>query len=91
MSFPTIYLFIILILYREITFNRLTFILSFHFFARYISYCLPLTQATTALRCMLTRGWGIMEQEVYLGFISTLTWIALFLAITMIVLRLKRG
>lgn len=60
-------------------------------FFRYISYCLPLTQATTALRCMLTRGWGIMEQEVYLGFISTLTWIVIFLAVTMIVLRLKRG
>lgn len=66
----------------------------FHFLfhrSRYISYCLPLTQATTALRCMLTRGWGIMEQEVYLGFISTLSWIAIFLAVTMIVLRLKRG
>ncbi|XP_031632898.1 ABC transporter G family member 20 isoform X2 [Contarinia nasturtii] len=61
------------------------------FILKYISYCLPLTQATTALRCMLTRGWSIMEQEVYLGFISTLTWIAIFLAVTMIVLRLKRG
>lgn len=61
------------------------------FFFRYISYCLPLTQATTALRCMLTRGWGLDEQEVYLGFISTLSWIIGFLVITMVVLRFKRG
>ncbi|XP_037028883.1 ABC transporter G family member 20 isoform X3 [Bradysia coprophila] len=58
---------------------------------RYISYCLPLTQATTALRCILTRGWGLDEQEVYLGFISTLSWIMLFLVITLVVLKFKRG
>lgn len=58
---------------------------------RYVAYFLPLTQATTALRCMLTRGWGLDEPEVYLGFIATLTWILLFLVVTMVVLKFKRG
>lgn len=58
---------------------------------RYVAYFLPLTQATTALRCMLTRGWGMDESEVYLGFIATLSWIALFLVVTMVVLKFKRG
>lgn len=58
---------------------------------RYISLCLPLTLATTSLRSMLTRGWSLVEQDVYLGFIATIIWIALFLSISMIVLRVKKG
>uniref|UniRef100_A0A8D8XZL9 ABC transporter G family member 20 n=1 Tax=Cacopsylla melanoneura TaxID=428564 RepID=A0A8D8XZL9_9HEMI len=58
---------------------------------RYISLCLPLTMATTSLRSILTRGWNLMEPDVYLGFISTITWIVLFLTISMLVLKFKRG
>lgn len=58
---------------------------------RYISLFLPLTMATTSLRSMLTRGWSIIESEVYMGFLSTLIWIALFLTISLLVLRFKRG
>lgn len=58
---------------------------------RYISLCLPLTMATTSLRSILTRGWNLVEPDVYLGFISTITWIVLFLTISMLVLKFKRG
>lgn len=58
---------------------------------RYVSLCLPLTMATTSLRSMLTRGWSIIEQDVYLGFVSTIIWIALFLTISLLVLRVKKG
>ncbi|XP_044743835.1 ABC transporter G family member 23 isoform X2 [Chrysoperla carnea] len=58
---------------------------------RYISLCLPLTMATTATRSMLTRGWSIDEPDVYNGFISTIIWIALFLSISLVVLKFKRG
>jgi len=58
---------------------------------RYISACLPLTMATTSLRSMLTRGWGFLEPDVYLGFISTIIWIVLFLSISLAVLKFKRG
>lgn len=58
---------------------------------RYVSLCLPLTMATTSLRSMLTRGWSILEQDVYLGFVSTIIWIALFLTISLLVLRVKKG
>ncbi|XP_008549185.1 ABC transporter G family member 20 isoform X2 [Microplitis demolitor] len=58
---------------------------------RYISHGLPLTMATTSLRSMLTRGWTITEPDVYNGFISTVTWIAIFLTISMLVLKFKRG
>ncbi|XP_037028450.1 ABC transporter G family member 20-like [Bradysia coprophila] len=57
---------------------------------RYISYFLPLTQATTAFRSVLARGWGLCEPEVYLGYISTVSWIILFLVITLVVLKYKR-
>ncbi|XP_033209457.1 ABC transporter G family member 23 isoform X2 [Belonocnema kinseyi] len=58
---------------------------------RYISQGLPLTMATTALRSMLTRGWSITEPDVYKGFLSTMLWIAVFLTISMLVLKFKRG
>ncbi|KAG8230398.1 hypothetical protein J437_LFUL009871 [Ladona fulva] len=58
---------------------------------RFISLGLPLTMATTSLRSMLTRGWGITEPDVYNGFISTIIWIVLFLSISLLVLKAKRG
>ncbi|XP_023314051.1 ABC transporter G family member 23 isoform X1 [Trichogramma pretiosum] len=60
-------------------------------FLRYISDCLPLTMATTALRSMLTRGWSITEPDVYKGYISTISWIVIFLTISLLVLKFKRG
>ncbi|XP_072381939.1 ABC transporter G family member 23 isoform X5 [Diabrotica undecimpunctata] len=58
---------------------------------RYISTFLPLTLATTSLRSMMTRGWSIGEPDVYYGFIATIVWIVLFLTISLLVLRAKRG
>ncbi|EFN72463.1 ABC transporter G family member 20 [Camponotus floridanus] len=58
---------------------------------RYVSQCLPLTMATTALRSILTRGWGISESNVYSGFISTIIWIVIFLTTSLVVLKFKRG
>ncbi|KAK0182407.1 hypothetical protein PV327_000549 [Microctonus hyperodae] len=58
---------------------------------RVISHGLPLTMATTSLRSMLTRGWSISEPDVYDGFISTIIWIVVFLTISMVVLKFKRG
>lgn len=58
---------------------------------RYVSQGLPLTMATTSLRSMLTRGWSIGEPDVYNGFLSTIIWIVVFLTISMLVLKFKRG
>ncbi|XP_017865418.1 PREDICTED: ABC transporter G family member 23 isoform X5 [Drosophila arizonae] len=58
---------------------------------RYISLCLPLTMATSSLRSILTRGWAITESDVYVGYLSTLSWILGFLVLTLLVLRSKRG
>ncbi|KAL1494778.1 hypothetical protein ABEB36_010323 [Hypothenemus hampei] len=58
---------------------------------RYISTFLPLTLATTSLRAMMTRGWSLLEPDVYNGFIATIVWIVLFLTISLIVLKIKRG
>ncbi|KAJ9590920.1 hypothetical protein L9F63_016018, partial [Diploptera punctata] len=57
---------------------------------RYISLGLPLTMATSALRSILSRGWSIVEPDVYYGYISTLIWIFLFLTISLVVLRFKK-
>ncbi|KAL0811580.1 hypothetical protein ABMA28_009963 [Loxostege sticticalis] len=61
------------------------------FVLRYISLCLPLTLATTSLRSILTRGWPLTDPDVYMGFVSTLIWIALFLTITLTILKVKKN
>ena len=58
---------------------------------RYVSQCLPLTLATASLRSMLSRGWTMSKPEVYMGFVSSIIWILLFLTISLVVLKVKRG
>lgn len=58
---------------------------------QYISSILPLTMATTSLRSILTRGWDLTEPDVFFGFISSASWIMLFLTISMLVLKFKKG
>ncbi|XP_014212098.1 ABC transporter G family member 20 isoform X2 [Copidosoma floridanum] len=58
---------------------------------RYVSHGLPLTMATTSLRSMLTRGWSITEPDVYMGYVSTIIWIIVFLTVSLLVLKFKRG
>lgn len=60
-------------------------------FLRKISLFLPATCPTAALRAIMTRGWDITKAEVYYGFISSFAWIAIFLAVTLIALKIKRG
>jgi len=55
-----------------------------------MSYGLPLTQAITSLRSILSRGWGIDEADVYLGMVGMLTWTILFMAIAIVTLKAKR-
>ncbi|XP_050435572.1 ABC transporter G family member 23-like [Adelges cooleyi] len=57
----------------------------------YVSYCLPLTTATTSLRSILSRGWGLLDDGVYLGFVSTALWILLFLSLSMAIFKYKNG
>ncbi len=55
---------------------------------RYISYILPTTWAADAMRSILVRGWGMLEQSVWLGFVAVVAWQILF--ITLAVRGFKR-
>lgn len=56
-----------------------------------ISYVLPLTKSTESLRSILQRGWGIDNSTVYAGFLSTLIWISVFLTMSILLLKFKKG
>ncbi|KAH0819260.1 hypothetical protein GEV33_002072 [Tenebrio molitor] len=62
-----------------------------HNVLKIISYVLPLTKSTESLRCILARGWSIETPEVYEGFIATLIWIVVFLTISILLLKFKKG
>ncbi|XP_046382796.1 ABC transporter G family member 23-like [Ischnura elegans] len=62
-----------------------------HYSLKSLSVVMPLTQATASMRSILGRGWGIDEPVVYLGFISTFAWIAVFLTGSFLMLKFKKG
>ncbi|CAG9815832.1 unnamed protein product [Phaedon cochleariae] len=60
-------------------------------YLKLVSTVLPLTQATDSLRCVLARGWGIANPVVYNGFVALTVWILLFLTISILVIKFKKG
>ncbi|CAH2217129.1 jg1545, partial [Pararge aegeria aegeria] len=62
-----------------------------HIILQYISYVLPLTKSTESLRSMLQRGWSIGVPTVYSGFISTTIWIIVYLTLSILLIKFKKG
>ncbi|XP_014480825.1 PREDICTED: ABC transporter G family member 23 [Dinoponera quadriceps] len=58
---------------------------------KYISFILPLTKSTESMRAMLARGWPISEPVVYYGFIATFIWIIIFMTLSILLLKFKKG
>ncbi|KAM7294254.1 hypothetical protein ISCGN_023771 [Ixodes scapularis] len=59
------------------------------YYMRYLSYGLPQTIPTESLRCILSRGWGITHTEVWLGFVVSGAWCAIFLLFAAVAFRLR--
>ena len=59
-------------------------------YLRYISYVLPQTFACQALRGILSRGWSIVQPQVYRGFLVTIGWILVLLIISTLILKIRR-
>lgn len=62
-----------------------------HWLLQYFVWWSPLTYATEAMRSIMLRGWGITYPVVYLGFITTIVWIGIYLALTLLSLKLKKA
>ena len=58
---------------------------------RVISIFLPLTFSTESLRSILQRGWMITNPNVYIGFGTTALWIVIFLTVSILLLKFKKG
>lgn len=59
------------------------------YYMRYLSYGLPQTIPTESLRCILSRGWGMEHTEVWLGFVVSGAWCAVFLIFAAVAFRLR--
>lgn len=57
---------------------------------RYFSYTTPQTYAIDALRSIFARGWGIEEPDIYWGIAITIAWILGPLAMSVIILRVRK-
>ncbi|KZC14992.1 ABC transporter G family member 23 [Dufourea novaeangliae] len=62
-----------------------------HYILRYISFILPLTKSTESMRAMLARGWPISNPTVYNGFIATFVWISVFMTLSILLIKFKKG
>lgn len=56
-----------------------------------ISFFLPLTKSTESIRNIMAKGWGLSSSAVYEGFIATLFWILIFLTLSILLLKFKKG
>ena len=41
------------------------------------------------MRDVMARGWGIAEPSVYLGYVSSIAWIAVFIILSWVVIKIK--
>ncbi|XP_070491613.1 ABC transporter G family member 20-like [Chironomus tepperi] len=62
-----------------------------HPFLRVPALFLPLTKSTESLRAIMQRGWSIENPDVYIGYVSTGIWILIFLTISILLLKFKKG
>ena len=58
-------------------------------FLQSIAWYLPCTLACQAMRDVMARGWDIAWPSVYLGYISSVAWIAVFIILSWIVIKIK--
>ncbi|XP_056011638.1 ABC transporter G family member 20-like [Ostrea edulis] len=56
---------------------------------RYISICLPQTYAAEAMRCILSRGWTLVDMPVWRGYLVNTAWSFGLLALAGIILKIK--
>lgn len=60
------------------------------YWIRWFSYIQPQTLPTETLRHVLSRGWGITEYGVYIGFIVTVGWMAFFFVAAALIFRINK-
>ncbi|KAL7730642.1 hypothetical protein ACLKA6_003419 [Drosophila palustris] len=58
---------------------------------QFVTAFLPLTKPTESMRSILQRGWGMDNPTVYNGFISITSWVLVFLVLTILLLKFKKG
>lgn len=58
---------------------------------QFVTAFLPLTKPTESMRSILQRGWGMENSTVYNGFISISSWVLVFMVLTILLLKFKKG
>ncbi|KAI9556290.1 ABC protein [Daphnia sinensis] len=59
-------------------------------YVRHLANLMPQTYAMQALRNILGRGWGIGHPKVYVGIITSLSWIVGLVCLSLIVVRVRK-
>ena len=59
-------------------------------FLQYLAFLLPQTSACEAMRSILSRGWNILWVQVYRGYLVTIAWTVIQLALSAIILKMKQ-
>lgn len=62
-----------------------------HSILRSVSFILPLTLSTESLRSILAKGWSLSRPAVYYGYISISLWIVIFLTVSVLLIKFRKG
>lgn len=57
---------------------------------RHLSYCLPLTLIANTMRCVLSRGWSIVDHGIWNGYLVAIAWIIPVIFIASVFFRYKK-
>lgn len=59
-------------------------------YLRAVAYFLPQTMAIRSLRSIINRAFGLTYPSVYLGFLSTFSWILVFCIVATIIFTIRK-
>ncbi|XP_054710779.1 LOW QUALITY PROTEIN: ABC transporter G family member 20-like [Uloborus diversus] len=59
-------------------------------YLRELSYCLPLTLIADSMRSILSRGWTITDNGIWMGYIVTICWIVPIIMISTLFFKYKK-
>ncbi|XP_071035907.1 ABC transporter G family member 20 isoform X1 [Parasteatoda tepidariorum] len=59
-------------------------------YLRQFSYCLPMTLVADSMRSVLSRGWTITENDIWVGYLVTLAWIFPVILISVFFFKIKK-
>ncbi|KAB0791589.1 hypothetical protein PPYR_03389 [Photinus pyralis] len=62
-----------------------------HWLLKPFALFFPLTKSTESLRHIMHKGWGLFDGDVYVGFLSVITWSLVLLSFSVVLIKFQKN